>query len=1618
MKDVVVVNKLSLEKVVLNAENIDLSASSIIHLKIKKDEVLEFIQQGNTLILKLKNGELLVIQDFFVKDKNDVSSDLVFEDDACAFLWFNFDNGVASFKSISGLEALLPAASSSFFSGTTGWLLGGAALLGGIAAGAGGGSGGGNGTQAAPRPTVKVSVQQNIDNNKKATVEFEFDKTIAEGSFTKDSITVLGGKLVDGSLKQDVNDPNKWIAEVDLELGGELKVDVLPETYKDLNGSFGLGDTASYITNIITKLHSDLNEQNDNATHIIEGKTAPNKKLLITLIDGETAFAYSNEKGNWSYEFSNIKHLAPFESLEIQVIENETDVVLLSEKILSDNYIDISPKGEIEIHLRESEHINFSDIKVFDSNNVAIPVKFEIDPERNVIKGNIPEGILSNVTVSIKNNYDISATNYVDTDIPLVKIQIERNGEIILKYPNDVDEDSIDISRVQVSASDGTKTIVSNFERQSDNSYRAKILEPQEFNGLIKVSVPAESYKDNVGNNGRSNDTERLIDTIAPEVFINIFEATNGVVNTVFKFSKAIDPKTFDLNDLKLNYGSFDRSSFKQLSEDEWTVNIEGIEEGRLLKVGFKEVPVDISIRPVEDDIAVVLFKADLDSDASPFNINDVIIENGILKTDNFVKKIVDGNTYWALEISPYEDKELNVQYKLNYYDNAGNVGYVSDAEYKLINIDILEVKPNDDYSNTIVSGTSAPNQVIDVELTFNEDGEDINVLKTIQVDDNGKWMLELNQSPLNLKNVIATTKNWHKETISDQVIPSIVTIDVIEGDDFIDHSELENIMLPGNGLLITGKIINPQDEGDLVVEIYQDPNSSRVYRQTEETLIVNSDGTWTLKAPYDDLSKESTSIIVTAYIEKDDKTISNTATRTPDINDSALVPEIVIEANGEIKIEFPEGFNKSSLPVDAITVKDAQDQMILLDFVQSDTNPNLYIAKMPLGKKEDVNVTVKGGWSARDGNGITFAKHGEIETIQPTVLVEFNDKASSKNSKVFDISFSEEIKSFNVDAKGPADSLKEILKAYAIENPSSNITLESLMVEDVGNNKFRVTVEPVDELKRVTVLVEESSYQDLNGNWGANTSGNISDGAKDILNLVEAGVDSRNQVIDGIPCVDVILENGSLFKQVSTTEFGSLIFFQDTGTNENKAKYQLYNDKIEALKQGEEIFEAVSYSYQDDSGKIVYDTLLIEITGTNDAPEIMQVTTFRSLVTEENSSFSSGTLSNPTSVNSKLENRHPITFKLEEGDASTTQIYVNLKVLDNSFKVVVNGKTIHLNEVFQIEAGDQTTPTQVPLKFADGTWLASGAPWNANENGLSRFQIIISEDGVRFFGTKTTKSQYLEEIFYDTSYATGIQLPEFKVGDNLLEIVSVDGVGIDSIQGYATITAGGKFALSDIDSDYLSKVELTLYGGNIQKDTFIPVLPKGITYSIVEESSNLKLILSGKALVTDYEDSLNSLMFKSSEQKTKEMTLKIFDDHGAFDVLDGVLDYQIENGTIKITSVDFQITNKLMFDENSLADLLNNEDQSVNAYEDNGFKLGSSQKIDVSALLDDSANSTNLSDYILIDYKEADKTTIISIDRDGILKDAYREQELLILTNQKQSFDLEDLMNNNQIIY
>ncbi|WP_180035390.1 MULTISPECIES: type I secretion C-terminal target domain-containing protein [unclassified Acinetobacter] len=97
--------------------------------------------------------------------------------------------------------------------------------------------------------------------------------------------------------------------------------------------------------------------------------------------------------------------------------------------------------------------------------------------------------------------------------------------------------------------------------------------------------------------------------------------------------------------------------------------------------------------------------------------------------------------------------------------------------------------------------------------------------------------------------------------------------------------------------------------------------------------------------------------------------------------------------------------------------------------------------------------------------------------------------------------------------------------------------------------------------------------------------------------------------------------------------------------------------------------------------------------------------------------------------------------------------------------------------------------------------------------------------------------------------------------------------------------------------------------------------------------------------------------------------------------------------------------------------DLLANDNLGGNTLTTvNDFSIA--DQIDISSLLSDDATEANLAEFVTVEYDEETDSAVISIDRDGTSGTEYESQDLVVLLNQTSKVELDDLINNNQIIY
>ena len=584
----------------------------------------------------------------------------------------------------------------------------------------------------------------------------------------------------------------------------------------------------------------------------------------------------------------------------------------------------------------------------------------------------------------------------------------------------------------------------------------------------------------------------------------------------------------------------------------------------------------------------------------------------------------------------------------------------------------------------------------------------------------------------------------------------------------------------------------------------------------------------------------------------------------------------------------------------------------------------------------------------------------------------------------------------------------------------------------------------PADTEGKVTVDVPAGSYQDTSGNSGLVGNG-------------EGPVDTTP------PQVTIKLEESELVNPILTIKFTEIpCDVNGVALTPEQVKALLSTQGFDfdsglTTKDGGLTWTApITYTAGDAKASIIdgsyFDAVKNSGGGATDsliAPEVISVEPTESLVVTGGnmggSKFESGNITSNGSDASKF-NKHELNVDLGTG-SDNARIIINLDKVDNAFTLMVNGvdliKSTNGNKaVFQMENTDKTHGTnQILLKYYNdkGALVEFGeaAPWSANVNGLPRIQVVITEDGIRLFGALSTTSTELVELYISDQDMSRLNLPDLKNGVNTITVINPDSSNADAIKGNMSALSGAGFTISDDDSTEVSKAVIKV-AGDLNGTIITPVLPEGMKAVWNADHSELTLIaINGALSHQDFTDAINLLMFgvKGSATVTageRKIEITVYDEDGLkSDTTTGVFDYQSGMGNIYVNQFDFSdavvtsISDTFVNKDNHTVDdtggvifnLLSDDNLGGNTEVTvTDFKLGSTQHIDVSALLSASANATNIGEYLSVQYDADKDQAVISIDRDGAAID-YQAADLLILSHQKIDITLDELLKNNQII-
>ncbi|MEM9619754.1 MAG: cadherin domain-containing protein [Pseudomonadota bacterium] len=201
-----------------------------------------------------------------------------------------------------------------------------------------------------------------------------------------------------------------------------------------------------------------------------------------------------------------------------------------------------------------------------------------------------------------------------------------------------------------------------------------------------------------------------------------------------------------------------------------------------------------------------------------------------------------------------------------------------------------------------------------------------------------------------------------------------------------------------------------------------------------------------------------------------------------------------------------------------------------------------------------------------------------------------------------------------------------------------------------------------------------------------------------------------------------------------------------------------------------------VTVAVEDGGGNVYSEAVTINVADVNEAPtEITLASALPKETVEASIVDAEITTGQGGGVDSAL-------IDLAGADTDSAQIIVNFDYIDNSFEIDVNGESL-TGGVIQLEHAHYNPAEESFLQFGDGAAITR--PWVANTDGSPRIKVVITENGVEAFATRTPSSGVMEPLdLVNGSFSA----PDLVDGENSVRVFNPDQGGPDGLN--ATISA------------------------------------------------------------------------------------------------------------------------------------------------------------------------------------------------------------------------------------
>lgn len=341
-------------------ETANVSSPGIVKLKINPQDIAELDRSGNDLIITLKDGEKITIENFYKVDAQGNGSELVFEDQNGALWWVKDPEAGLHFAPLEDINDLMLVQSSDHSALAWGLgILGAAGIAVAAASGGGGhhnddnqsgsnggsdpGTGPGTGPGTNPDPDPEPTQVENVTNLVITDNVAQNTGAIARDGTTNDNTPTFSGTapansfvtIYDGTIKLGT-------VQADAKGAWSFTPSSLPDGVHSFSTTVTIGDHTSansggFVVTIDTKVPDDISmiatdnhkpelgtiaegESTNDTTPVISGKAEPgstvnvydNGKLIgTTVTDGQ---------GNWGLELTT-----PLKDGEHSLTANATD---------------------------------------------------------------------------------------------------------------------------------------------------------------------------------------------------------------------------------------------------------------------------------------------------------------------------------------------------------------------------------------------------------------------------------------------------------------------------------------------------------------------------------------------------------------------------------------------------------------------------------------------------------------------------------------------------------------------------------------------------------------------------------------------------------------------------------------------------------------------------------------------------------------------------------------------------------------------------------------------------------------------------------------------------------------------------------------------------------------------------------------------------------------------------------------------------------------------------------------------------------------------------------------------------------------------------------------------